>query len=77
MRFQIIGRVRDPVTIAAGNGIRELSRLRKRYGLGQWRKRKGFATVQLANLVIRTAEVHWYEASGIGKVEHKIKRFLD
>ena len=64
-------------TFAVGSGIRELPRLRKLYGRGRWRKRKGFADVELPNGTIRKAELHWYEASGIGKKEFKIKRFVD
>lgn len=76
MRFSIIGSIRDAETIAIGNGIRELSRLRKLYGDGRWRKRKGFATVQIESGEVLAAEVHWYEATGIGKKEFKIKRFM-
>jgi len=47
------------------------------YGLGRWRKRKGTANIVLADGTIRKAEIHWYEASGIGKKELKIKRFVD
>jgi hypothetical protein len=63
-------------TIALGSGIRELARLRKFYGRGRWRKRKGVARVRLMDGEIVLAEVHWYEATGIGKREFKIKRFL-
>jgi hypothetical protein len=77
MRFEIVGPLRDTETIATGSGIRELARLRKIYGPGHWRKRKGLANVQLAGGEIRSAELHWYEATGIGKKEFKIKRFTD
>ena len=77
MFFRILGRLRNVETIATGTGIRELARIRKLYGIGRWRKRKGDATIQLDNEVIREAELHWYEAAGIGKKEFKIKRFLD
>ncbi len=77
MRFEIVGSIRDAETIATGSGIRDVRRLRKLYGLGRWRKRKGLADVQLENGAIRAAEIHWYEAGGIGKKEFKIKRFLD
>ena len=63
-------------TIAAGSGIREIARLRKRHGQGRWRKRKGYAEVRLGDGTVARAELHWYEASGIGKREFKIKRFL-
>jgi hypothetical protein len=75
--FDILGPITDIETFARGASIRELPRLRKLYGRGRWRKRKGFASVRLTNGIIRRAEIHWYEASGIGKKELKIKRFLD
>jgi len=75
--FQILGEITDVETIAIGSGIRELARLRRRYGRGRWRKRKGTTQVELAGGVIRRAELHWYEAAGIGQREFKIKRYLD
>lgn len=77
MQFEIIGAIRNVETIARGKGIRDLKRLCKQYGLGNWRKRKGFATVQLDSGAVHSAEIHWYEATGIGRKEFKIKRFLD
>jgi hypothetical protein len=62
-------------TIASGQ--REVGdRLRKRYGRGRWRKRKGFAEIRLPSGEIVQAELHWYEATGIGKRELKIKAFI-
>lgn len=77
MFFEIRGEITEAETFATGRSIRELPRLRKLYGKGRWRKRKGIATVELPNGTIRRAELHWYEASGIGKREFKIKRFMD
>ena len=77
MYFEIIGPLTDIQVIAVGSSIRELRRLRRRYGRGRWRKLKGVATVRVASGVPRRAEIHWYEAHGIGRVRHKIKRFLD
>jgi len=74
--FEIIGQVTAVETIAAGSGIRELARLRKRYGRGRWRKRKGVARVRLESGDMVLAEVHWYEATGLGKREFKIKHIL-
>ncbi len=74
--FEIIGPIRRPETFAQGSGIREITRLRKIYGKGRWRKRKGVATIRLSDGTIVDAELHWYEASGIGKFEFKIKRYL-
>jgi hypothetical protein len=75
--FRILGRITDVETIAVGSGIRELARLRRRYGRARWRKRKGIAQVGLPDGVVRLAELHWYEATGVGKCEFKIKRYLD
>ena len=77
MDFEILDRLRDVETIAAGRGIRELRRLQRVYGTGRWRKRKGTSRVRLSDGTIRLAELHWYEAHGIGTYEHKIKRYLD
>ena len=77
MRFVILSKLTHVAAIAAGGGIRDLRRLRKAYGDGRWRKMKGLATIQLANGDIRLAELHWYEAHGIGKKEIRRKRYAD
>lgn len=77
MHFQIIGPISSVETIATGSGIRELRRLRRTHGLGRWRKMKGVAQVRLPGGRIRLAELHWYEAHGIGRKEFKRKRYLD
>ncbi|RLA48615.1 MAG: hypothetical protein DRR42_16570 [Gammaproteobacteria bacterium] len=77
MSFKIVGRIEQERTFATGNGIREIVRLRRVYGKGRWRKRKGIAKIQFTDGTIRTAEVHWYEATGIGRKEYKIKHFVD
>ncbi|MCW6034798.1 hypothetical protein K4A83_00705 [Spirulina subsalsa FACHB-351] len=78
MDFEIISEISDIEIIAVGNGIRDRSRLQKYYGKGKWRKLKGVAQVRLPNNMIRLAEIHWYEAHGIGKKEFKLKLpFLD
>lgn len=73
MDFKIIGKIRDIESIAAGRGINDLARLQKKYGKGRWRKIKGFAKVKLRDNSTHTAEIHWYEAHGIGKKEFKLK----
>jgi hypothetical protein len=75
--FGIVGQITETETIAIGSSIRQLTELLVRFGRGRWRKRKGVANVQLSDGTIRLAEVHWYEAHGIGKVRMKIKRYLD
>ena len=77
MYFEILGEITHVETFAVGSGIRELARLKKLYGRGRWRKRKGFAQVKLTDGTTHRAEVHWYEATGIGRREMKIKRFID
>jgi hypothetical protein len=77
MYFEIIGKINNIEIIAVGKSIRELSQLRQKYGDGRWRKLKGIAQVRLENDNIRLAEIHWYEAHGIGKRKMKIKYFLD
>jgi hypothetical protein len=74
IHFKILGEIADIETIARSGGIRELKRLRKAYGTGNWRKRKGVAQVRLADGTIVNGEVHWYEAHGRGKKEVKLKR---
>jgi hypothetical protein len=75
--FEIIGEIEKVEIIAVGHSIRDIARLRKQFGAGQWRKLKGVATVRLYDGRIKKAEVHWYEAHGIGKRKMKIKRYLD
>lgn len=77
MTFEVIGRISAVEQIAPGGSIRELARLRRVYGAGRWRKLKGVATVRLADGTVLGAEVHWYEAHGLGRKELKIKHFLD
>ena len=74
--FEIVGAVTEIELIASGQGVRRLKFLRKRYGGRNWRKMKGLATIQLATGSIRSAELHWYEAHGIGRKGWKIKRFF-
>jgi hypothetical protein len=77
VQFEIISEIRDVETIASGSGVRDLLRLRKMHGEGRWRKLKGVGTVRLPSGRLRLAEIHWYEAHGVGKRDFKIKRYLD
>jgi len=76
MRFEILGEIAEAETFAAGSRIREIARLRRVYGRARWRKRKGIAQVRLADGSLHLAEVHWYEAAGVGRKEFKIKHLL-
>jgi hypothetical protein len=77
MHFRIIGPIEKVEVIAIGSAIRTLKQIQRRFGRGRWRKLKGVATVELEDETLRRAEVHWYEAHGIGKVMMKIKRYVD
>jgi hypothetical protein len=77
MWFELLGPITDIESIAVGSSIREIERLRKRYGAGRWRKRKGFGKIRLADGTIWEAELHWYEAHGIGRKEIRVKRLRE
>ncbi len=76
-RFEIVGQIQDVQSIAVNKGIRELQNLRKLFGHGRWRKLKGTAVIRFENGLLFQAEVHWYEAHGIGRRKMKIKRLLE
>jgi hypothetical protein len=76
MHFEILGEISGVETFATGSGIREIARLRRIYGRGRWRKRKGIARVRLSDGSVVVVELHWYEAAGIGRKEFKIKQLL-
>ena len=77
MHVEIFGEIEQIETIAVGGRIRDIMRLRRQFGAGRWRKLKGVARVRLSKGTVKLAEVHWYEAHGIGRKKMKIKRFLD
>jgi hypothetical protein len=76
MNFDILSEISHVEVIAIGSAIREVQRLIKHYGRGRWRKLKGYATIRFSDGSTCMAELHWYEANGIGKKEIKIKRIL-
>lgn len=77
MHFEIIGEIGNIETIAVGGRIRDIMRLRKQYGQARWRKLKGVAQIRLQSGRVCNAELHWYEAHGLGRKKIKIKRLLD
>jgi len=77
MDFEILSDITNVERIAVGSSIRDLTKLRRKYGKGRWRKLKGIATIRLRNGRIRVAELHWYEAHGIGRRDMKRKRYVD
>ena len=76
MYFEIINEIEEIDIIAVENGIREIERLKKKFGEGRWRKLKGTAFVRLQDGTVEKAEIHWYEANGVGRKDFKIKRLL-
>jgi len=77
MNFDLVASIVDIEVIAEGRGIRSVRRLRKLYGEGHWRKMKGNTHVRLEDGTIVGAELHWYEAHGVGRREFKLKRIWD
>jgi len=77
MRWELIDEIRSVETMAVGRHVKARKRLTRRYGPGRWRKCKGTAIVRLADGSIHRAELHWYEAMGVGRRELKIKRLLE
>jgi len=77
MDFEVLSEITEIKKIAVGSSIRDIAKLRRKYGRGRWRKLKGVATIRLRNGRIRLAELHWYEAHGIGRKDMKRKRYLD
>ncbi len=77
MNFELIGDITEIEIIAVGTSIRNLAWLRRLYGAGRWHKMKGKAYVRLASGRVRWAELHRYEAHGIGRHEMKRKSYLD
>ena len=75
-RFKFLTEIRDIETIATGSGVHIRRYLERAYGRARWRKMKGVATVELADGTIGEAEIHWYEAHGIGRKDFKIKRVV-
>ncbi|MCW5771514.1 MAG: hypothetical protein KIT16_07770 [Rhodospirillaceae bacterium] len=76
-RFEVVGKITHIETIAVGSKIRQLKLLQERYGKGRWRKCKGIAQVRFEDGRSCYAEIHWYEAHGIGRLGIKIKAILD
>jgi hypothetical protein len=77
MWFELLSPITGIETIAVASSIREIERLRKRYGTGRWRKRKGFGRVRLADGTIWETELHWYEAHGVGRREIRVKHLWE
>jgi hypothetical protein len=76
IEFEIVGEIRDTETIAAGRGVHIRRYLERTHGRGRWRKMKGTATVRLPDGTVCEAEIHWFEAHGVGRKDMKIKRVI-
>ena len=75
--FTLRSGISEIEVLAVGRSIRILRKLQKVHGHGRWRKLKGRAIVELPDGSVRQAELHWYEAHGIGRKDMKVKRLLD
>lgn len=75
--FDLLSEIANVETIVVNRSIREIESLNRQFGEGHWRKRKGIATIRYERTgrIVR-AEIHWYEAHGIGSVKWKVKREL-
>jgi hypothetical protein len=71
--FELLGDLRQIEIIASGRGVHVSNWLKKRYGGNRWRKMKGIALIREDDGEIYEAEVHWFEAHGVGRVNWKIK----
>ena len=76
IQFEILGEISHIETIAEGRGVYIRRYLERTYGKGRWRKMKGIGTVKLTDATICEAEIHWFEAHGIGRKDLKIKRVI-
>ncbi len=75
--FKLRSEITDVQVIAAGAGVHVRAKLRKAYGGVRWRKLKGIALIELPDGAVATAELHWYEAHGVGRRDMKVKRLLE
>jgi hypothetical protein len=76
MDFELVSDLMNVETFASGRRIRNIKLLNKKYGFAKWRKRKGVALIRLIDGREVLAELHWYEASGIGRKGMKVKWIL-
>lgn len=77
MHFEVLEEIANVEIIAVGRRIRQIERLKKLFGNGRWRKMKGQALIRVSTGQVRRAELHWYEAHGIGKRNMKFKQYID
>jgi hypothetical protein len=73
--FELVGGIADVEVIAVNLSIREHTQLKAQFGGRRWRK--GVAQVRFPNGEVHKAELHWYEAHGVGRRKMKVKRRLD
>lgn len=72
--FKILGVLHDIRIIARGRGVDRKAHLQEAFGGRNWRKMKGVARIEDEYGRIGDAEIHWFEAHGVGRVRWKIKR---
>ena len=76
MELEVLSEIADIEIIAAGRGVYIRRYLDRTHGKGRWRKMKGIATVRQADGTICQAEIHWFEAHGIGRRDFKMKKVI-
>jgi hypothetical protein len=74
--FELVSEISKIETIAVNVSIHDRFKLTSKYGGNRWRKLKGIALVRFPSGAIQKAEVHWYEAHGVGRRKMKIKQVL-
>ncbi|AUB84312.1 hypothetical protein [Candidatus Thiodictyon syntrophicum] len=75
--FDILDTITAIETIAAGQGVYIRRYLERTYGKGRWRKMKGLANLRLSDGTTCYAEIHWFEAHGVGRRDFKIKKVIE
>jgi hypothetical protein len=75
--FELLSAITRIERLAVNLSIRERKSLKAQFGGQRWRKLKGEGRVRFPNGEVRQAELHWYEAHGIGRRKMKVKRVLD
>ena len=75
--YKLRSEITNIEVIATGRKLRLQKMLSKLYGQGRWRKLKGKALIELPEGRVVEAEMHWYEAHGVGRVDMKVKRLLE
>ena len=77
MDFELVGDLTNVQTIAVNLWMPSTTGSRADMVVSGGADFKGVGYVRLVNGHVRLAEVHWYEAHGVGRRKMKIKQFFD